>query len=120
MSRSIGILVIKAYLLVFLILPLLSHSKNLVLAADDWPPYVDRNAEHYGFVCQLISRAFDKVGIKVHYHFTAWARALETSKKGDVDGTFLWYKTPKRTPFFYFSKEPLLHISAVFFSSKRL
>ncbi|MGI0116339.1 substrate-binding periplasmic protein [Zooshikella sp. RANM57] len=86
-----------------------------MLAGDDWLPYVDKNAEDYGFACKIITSAFAKVGINVDYHFVDWARALEMVKNGTVDGSFLWYKTAERAPLFFFSEQPLLKISVVFF-----
>ncbi|MBU2709222.1 transporter substrate-binding domain-containing protein [Zooshikella marina] len=97
-----------------------AQNNTIVLAAEDWNPYVNQNDKDYGFICKVITHAFAKVGIHVEYHFVAWARALEMAQKGTIDGTFLWYKTPERTPYFHFSKEPLVKTSVVFFHHKDL
>ncbi|RDH41910.1 substrate-binding periplasmic protein [Zooshikella ganghwensis] len=116
--------IIRMTFTICLILPCMftspSFSQTITLGAEDWQPYVNKSSKHYGFACRVISKAFEKVGITVEYHFTNWARAMEMAKAGTVDGTFLWYKTPEREPFFYFSKQPILKISVVFFYRKNM
>lgn len=97
-----------------------AQSKTITLAADNWEPYVLKEEQEHGIISEVITRAFANVGINVDYHFVPWARALDMAKKGAVEGTFLWYKTPERTPFFYFSDEPLVKFSVVFFHHKDL
>lgn len=124
MTQTNYIIIHKVIAILCLLLSLVisppALNNTIVLTAEDWQPYVNQSAEHHGFACRIISKAFEKVGISVKYHFTKWARALDMAKKGTVDGSFLWYKTPERESFFYYSEKPILTLSVVFFHRKSM
>lgn len=117
---TIYIVAATIYLFFCLLVSSIGYGKTIILAAENWQPYVFKQDKHNGFACRVISKAFEKVGVSVEYHFTNWARALEMAKDGTIDGTFLWYKTAEREPFFYFSEAPILTISVVFFHRKNM
>ncbi|MGI0116218.1 substrate-binding periplasmic protein [Zooshikella sp. RANM57] len=94
-------------------------AKTVVLGAEEWYPYVSPTLEDKGFTGRIIKEAFALSKIDVELRFMPWARALKMAQEGVIDGTFLWYKTPEREPFFYFSQEPVTTITAVFFHLKK-
>lgn len=94
-------------------------AKTLVLGAEEWYPYISPELEDKGFTGRVIKEAFALSQVNVELRFMPWARALKMAQEGSIDGTFLWYKTPEREPFFYFSEQPLAEMTVVFFHLKK-
>ncbi|MBU2711108.1 substrate-binding periplasmic protein [Zooshikella harenae] len=94
-------------------------AKTVVLGAEEWYPYISPTLEDKGFTGRIIKEAFALSKIDVEFRIMPWARALKMTKEGTIDGTFLWYKTPEREPFFFFSQEPVANITVVFFHLKK-
>lgn len=63
---------------------------KVVLATGEWRPYVSPDLEDGGIVCRIIREAFSLSGIEVEFRPMPWARALEQSKSGMIDGVATW------------------------------
>ncbi|MCP4159560.1 MAG: ABC transporter substrate-binding protein [Deltaproteobacteria bacterium] len=94
-----------------------SAEETIRVAVGEWPPYYSENLKHYGPALHIVTEAFALGGIKVHYEFFPWGRALYLVKKGDWDATCCWAKTIERDTFIIFS-EPVHPDETVFFHLK--
>ena len=91
---------------------------SITLGNGEWKPYQSKGLKHFGYASQIVSEAFASQGIEVKYKFYPWARALESAKKGAVDGTFLWGHKKERENDFLFS-DPIVDVTYVFFYLKK-
>ena len=106
--------------LTFLALFLLSwnlYAKNIVVSTGHWPPYAGENLKGGGFINDVVQEAFKTQGVKVEISHVPWARAMEMSKAGKIDGTCCWYKNDKRLKTHYLS-DPVYDVKYVFFHRK--
>lgn len=93
--------------------------ETIVISTYEAPPYTSHNLKHYGILPHIISDVFTAADINVEYLFeSSPARAIKSAKSGNVDGTFLWTKTPERIKFLLFSKKPIACGAFVFFHLK--
>ena len=84
------------------------------IASGEWLPYQSENLKYHGPASRVITEAFALSGIDVEFGYFPWARSYEYAKKGEWDGTFLWFDTSERRKDFFIS-EPVLNIQYVFF-----
>jgi polar amino acid transport system substrate-binding protein len=68
----------------------------MIIATYDWPPYVERNLPHGGYVVQLIRAALASVGLAARFEFMPWARAMALLREGKVTAVAPAYKTADR------------------------
>jgi len=87
------------------------------LTNGEWPPYQSRYLPEYGAASQLVTAAFDAVGIEVEYGFFPWNRAMLLVEQGAWDGTFMWVLTPERERL-YLPSDPLFTLREVLFYSR--
>ncbi|MEE2745126.1 MAG: amino acid ABC transporter substrate-binding protein, partial [Bdellovibrionota bacterium] len=80
---------------------------SLKIAAGDWPPFMSKKGlAHLGVGVHVVTKAFEKVGIKVKYKFLPWAKGMTEAKKGKkVDGAILWLKNKDREKIFEYSTQ---------------
>ena len=91
----------------FALLPLLLWvmplaAKQITLASIDYPPFYGKTLPENGPMTEVITRAYAKLGYKVNVVFLPWARAMEWSRKGRIDGMLgVWYSTKRIADFRY-------------------
>lgn len=89
---------------------------TLKIAAGDWPPFLKKKGlAHMGVGAHIVTKAFEKVGIKVKYKFVPWAKGMTDAKKGKkVDGAILWLKKPERETIFEYSDKVMAETNVFF------
>lgn len=93
-------------------------AKNVIkLGSGEWAPYQGKDLPHRGFASRIVTKAFEKVGVKVEYGYYPWARSLEFARDGTVNGTFLWSHKKEREKDFWYSDE-VIAVNYVFFHMK--
>lgn len=87
------------------------------LVADDWcPQHCDHEAEHKGYIIDLVEQALQTVDIPYHIDFHPWARGLLEVERGEYDG--LLTPTVKGYPQFIYHIEPLGYQDYCFYTRK--
>ncbi|TWX70920.1 amino acid ABC transporter substrate-binding protein [Colwellia demingiae] len=61
------------------------QAKVLVVASDEWCPYVCDNANLPGFLVEIVTEIAAKNSLKVKFALTPLARALDLTEKGKID-----------------------------------
>lgn len=74
----------------------LAGDSALIIATYDWPPYVEHNLPHGGYVVQLIRAALASVGLEARFEFMPWARAMSLLHDGKVTAVAPAYRTADR------------------------
>lgn len=71
-------------------------AERLVVATGEWAPYVSEQMEDKGFMIQILSDAFDVMGVEVEYVFYPWRRCYESVTAGRVWAGFPYSRTKER------------------------
>ncbi len=79
------------------------HLGKLVIATGEWAPYVGEGLDDQGFTTEIITKAFDKVGVDVEIKFFPWTKAMEEVKAHNAAGTYPWSMTDERKETFLFT-----------------
>lgn len=118
MFRNLLILLFISTLFLTLAFESLSAQETIYLTNGEWPPYYGESLPGYGFDSQIVSEAFDLVGVKVIYHFFPWARALRNAAANELyAGGVGWGSGPEYEKDFYIS-DPTSAYHMVFFHRK--
>jgi len=115
--KTIGEWVLVIFIVLVFSVSSLAQEK-IHLANGEWKPFVSENLKYYGVISQIISESFALEGVKVEFDFLPWGRGIDQAENGDIDGTLLWVKNPKREKKFYFSEMPILPSNLVFWHLK--
>ncbi len=92
-------------------------SKEVLLAAMDYPPFYGEKLDNYGPLIEVIAKSYNVMGYDVKINFLPWARAIAWSKSGKVDGMVgVWYSTERAEYFLY--SEPILSNFIGFYKRK--
>ncbi len=84
--------------------PSSTNVKEIVLVACEYSPYYSEHLENYGGISEIIVEAYKRVGYTVKIQFLPFARALNETQEGQVDGIIgVWYR-PEREQWFVFSQ----------------
>ncbi len=80
-----------------LVLPLacwapLAAAEDITLANGEWLPLLSEQLPGKGVLSRVVSEAFALEGVKVHYVFRPWPRALAEAQSGIAQGTLVWSK----------------------------
>lgn len=68
-------------------MPSFASGNKIVLASDDWCPYVcDAKTDKPGFMVELARQAFALHGIEVEYKAMPLYQAIQAASRGEVDG----------------------------------
>ena len=78
-------------------------SKQITLATSELEPYIGENLPSKGYVHELVTEAFSRVGYNVSIKFYPLARAKHLAELGVVDGLIPSYKEEHLTKNFIFS-----------------
>ena len=65
--------------------------KKIILSTLDWEPYIGQNLENQGYVAEIVRESYKRSGYEVDMKFSPWARSVNQSKTGMVDGYFPEY-----------------------------
>lgn len=87
------------------------------LTNGEWPPFLSENAPHYGFATHIVTEAFALVGVEVEYGFFPWKRAMVLARKGQWDGTAVWWDKEERREHFFYT-DAVAPTTTVFFHLK--
>jgi len=89
---------------------LFSQAKIVKLVTLDWPPYIGSEIKdgssmspNFGYVADLVTQAYKKMGYEVIIDFRPWERALNESTSGIYDGLMPEYYSKERESDFVFS-----------------
>lgn len=83
-------------IILFSIINVNASKKTINLATLNWPPYVKEKPENDGFIIEIVTEAFNKVGYKVKITFMPWKRVLKSVKEGKFDALFPSYYSEYR------------------------
>lgn len=61
------------------------QAKVLVVASDEWCPYICDDTHLPGFLVEIVTEIAASNGVKVRFALTPLARALDLTKKGKID-----------------------------------
>ena len=78
-KRSISFL----FLILWLLTPSSQAQDVITISSGEWPPYISQQLPHYGVTSQIVSEAFEQVGVTVKYEFLPWSRAIEAARAGE-------------------------------------
>jgi polar amino acid transport system substrate-binding protein len=87
----------------------LEAADNLAVAANTWPPYVEKNLPGNGLALQIVSKALQRKGYQVSIHIESWPRTLEGLEVGLFDLIGAIWKTREREKIILFSEPYLLN-----------
>ncbi len=83
-------------------------TEKLVIAGDNFPPYLDRTAANYGWAWHIARLALEQSQINHQFEFAPWARVLESAAQGKRwQAVFPAYYSAERAKHFYYS-EPVI------------
>ncbi|WP_196609207.1 substrate-binding periplasmic protein [Nitratidesulfovibrio oxamicus] len=68
----------------------------MLIATYDWPPYVEHNLPHGGYVARVIRAALASVGLEARFEFMPWARGMSLLRDGKVTAVAPAYRTVDR------------------------
>lgn len=80
-----------------------SETKTIILATDEWAPYHGKHLEQQGFFAEIAKEAFHRAGYDCQIKFVPWERAMALAKKGMYDGVLGAYYTTQREQYFDYS-----------------
>ncbi len=96
---------IISFLVVLVIcLPYESHaqSQSVLIAASDWAPYTSPDIQHDGFLTEIVTTAFRRVGYMPEVKFVPWKNGVELTKDGEYDALLGASYTEERTAYFLY------------------
>lgn len=88
------------------------------IAAGEWPPYTSETIENFGVAAEIVTRAFEEMGVTVELVFYPWARCYESVRSGKVWGAFPFARTAERAEAVDFSDTILYSASRLFYFDK--
>ncbi len=74
---------------------------EIYISSGEWPPFIGSDLPNYGFVGDIITRAFAEECYKVKFEFLPWARAYAETKRGKYDATAIWMHSAEREVDFF-------------------
>jgi polar amino acid transport system substrate-binding protein len=95
-----------------------SAAEELPLLADEWPPYVSKNMDGYGFCTEIVTAAVQEMGMTPKYSFVPWKRGLFMTKAGEAFAIFPAAVTSDRQKEYDFS-DMILENRSVFFYNRQ-
>lgn len=115
MTRLVRVLVL--ILSAVLLMPAQAGERVVRIANGEWPPYSGENLAYYGLASRIVTEAFKREGVTVHYGFFPWRRAYLLAMTSGWDGTAVWSRNDERAQHFYYS-DPVVESDTVFFHLK--
>ena len=82
--------------------------KQVMLAATEYSPYYGRQLPNQGVISEIIREAFKQNGYEAQIKFLPWKRALEMTRRGEVDALYTaWYREERRQWFAFSDPLPI-------------
>lgn len=93
-----------------------ASAEELDIIIDDWPPYIDRSHPNQGFISEIVTNSFEKMGIKTNLIYKPWKRVeLDVDNRGAV--SFGWVRNKDRESKWLFSDK--ITVSSSFFLTRK-
>ena len=86
----------KKLLLILLIFSVRANTSTVTLASSDWSPYTGPNLQNNGFTAEIIKQALAHSGMKSHFIYMPWKRAMESVRAGEIDALYSAYYSYER------------------------
>lgn len=90
---------------------------SIVLASDEWPPYLGSNLPDNGILSRVVTAAFARANVMVTYRFLPNNRSLQSARNGTADGSLGWAPSPERLQDLLYS-QLVMSARMVFFQRK--
>ncbi|WP_108127292.1 substrate-binding periplasmic protein [Saccharospirillum mangrovi] len=103
-------------LAVLFALALHARADTFHFAIDDFPPFVDRQADGFGIGPRIVTAALASQSHQARYHFVPWPRAYRMAMEGQIDGTFPWTNQGDRHEQFLLSAPVFEHRFSLVFA----
>lgn len=103
----------KRVFLIFFIVFNIIHAKTVILASDDYPPFVQESVK--GLLHEIVEESFKIEDYDLKIVITNWNRAYEMAVKGNYDGLIGLYYSKERDEVLVFS-EPIINNQLAYFS----
>ncbi len=95
-----------------------AQSQTVRISTGEWGPFVSESLNHYGIAPQIITAAFNKVGLKTEYLFYPWTRAMKEAEDQRSDLTGIWFFNDERSERFDYSDNVLSSTNIFFYNKK--
>lgn len=92
-----------------MVVGLQAMAQELSLAANTWPPYVDKRAQGGGLAVELVTRAFQRAGYGIDLTIESWSRTLEGAEIGVYDVIVAAWFTEERDKKYAYSQPYLVN-----------
>jgi polar amino acid transport system substrate-binding protein len=92
--------------------------KTVDLATGEWEPYTSESMPSKGAFTEIVSAAFQDMGIKPRYGFYPWKRAEIMTQYGEIFAVFPYKITDERKLVYHFS-DPVMKSTGRFFYYKK-
>lgn len=92
------------------------------LATGEWVPYSSQHLPGYGSASEIVTAAFQAVGLNVRYDFYPWKRAEASVAAGSVFAAFPYFLLPERAErgdLFLHSQPLFLSVYGILYSTAR-
>lgn len=83
----------------------------------EFPPYYGEGLPEKGFICEIVTTAFNMLGYEVYIEVVPWKRAYEKTKSGEYDGIITLLYRKDREKWFLYS-DPFPPIQSSFYKRK--
>tara|TARA_R110001583_G_scaffold194956_1_gene367913 strand:- start:73315 stop:74085 length:771 start_codon:yes stop_codon:yes gene_type:complete len=113
MMKLLGKIQLFAVLLVLSMKPA-SAEPLLVIATNDYPPYVTLSSDR-NFLVDLFAEIGKEMGVRFEFHYYPWKRGEQKVENAEVWGTIPYRKTESRKKTFLFS-DPIYLADSHFFA----
>lgn len=94
-------------------------SKHVILAGNNWEPFIGRALPGHGLSVELVRAVFEHAGYETSMGFAPWQTVMEGMKKGKYDVLVANWKTAKRQSLLLFS-EPYFTNKLIVISPDRM
>ena len=64
----------------------IAFADEIVLGTDVWPPFTDEAGDNPGYMVEVAQKIFSQNGHTLVYKTMAWSRAVQITRKGQMDG----------------------------------
>lgn len=93
--------------------------RTVVLASNEvFPLLYHEEGRLTGFLFDVIAEAARLAGLSCEIRVMPWARCIEETRSGEIDGTFVTFHTAEREAYLAFPSEPLMTQRICFFARR--
>lgn len=91
--------------------------KSISLVTEPWEPYIGMELKNGGYVTEIVTTAFQRMGYDCFVDYTSWERSIREAKAGHYDGLLGAYHTEERAKYFKFPN-PIVQSRVALFALK--